>query len=613
MEPTAPGAAPAAEGLNAIAVARLDEARRNELPPLGAQAGYECGGCAFSSAFDGGNLGAVRLAGARSFALWTSPDCVGTEFETKNRSWWYFSVQRLEAGAPYTFEVQNLNVQGKLFSHGHRPVWRCLPMRPEWEPVPAPPVCRRGTEEVKGFRVAWSMALPRECAGGSAEFALAEPWTLAQDEARLAKLDEALGFDPARPAELNRHGRVYYHRGLLTRSLEGRPVQLITISDRGQIAEGRERLADYAGGEQARAFAPSKRVVYISARVHPAETPASFVFGGVLEFLTREDDGRAAALLANFVFKLVPVINPDGVFRGHQRTDTRGENLNRHYIEPDPARSPAVAAIKSAVEEWASEKRLFFYLDLHAHANTRGAFLYANLAAGLREQLPSVLYTKLAEVNSAHFDFGRCTFSDDDAKARDAQAKAAAGGAAAAPAAGKENLEQGQEQEPARPKPADSKAGSGRWGIYCATQLPLCFTLECHYTTGRKTNPIARASGDHKGRASPSRRGGPVAPRYTAAAYEEVARGVLSALLDLEGLNPWSRLPNTRYGNMAALQNWCLSFASALPHLKDRKGVGDEAAALRLPVGRSAPVRQRPARPRPSGGASGQPAFELAQ
>ena len=33
-------------------------------------------------------------------------------------------------------------------------------------------------------------------------------------------------------------------------------------------------------------------------------------------------------------------MNPDGVFHGYYRKDTREENLNRHYIDPDPGLQP---------------------------------------------------------------------------------------------------------------------------------------------------------------------------------------------------------------------------------------------------------------------------------
>ena len=56
--------------------------------------------------------------------------------------------------------------------------------------------------------------------------------------------------------------------------------------------------------------------IVISARVHPGETNSSYAYGP-LRYLV--SDFEAAALRNQFVLKVVPMMNPDGVIHGNYR------------------------------------------------------------------------------------------------------------------------------------------------------------------------------------------------------------------------------------------------------------------------------------------------------
>lgn len=68
----------------------------------------------------------------------------------------------------------------------------------------------------------------------------------------------------------------------------------------------------------------------LTARVHPGETPASWMMKGCLDFLTG-DSGPAKELRDKFIFKLVPMLNPDGVIVGNNRCSLAAKDLNRQY------------------------------------------------------------------------------------------------------------------------------------------------------------------------------------------------------------------------------------------------------------------------------------------
>ena len=108
---------------------------------------------------------------------------------------------------------------------------------------------------------------------------------------------------------------------------QGRRLDLLTISSPANL----ELDAAIAAGAPLPALPPDaasgapsrRRVIFVSSRVHPGETPASFLMHGLLLFLTSLHP-RARELREAVIFKVLPMLNPDGVFVGNCAPRARG-------------------------------------------------------------------------------------------------------------------------------------------------------------------------------------------------------------------------------------------------------------------------------------------------
>ena len=123
----------------------------------------------------------------------------------------------------------------------------------------------------------------------------------------------------------------WLQRERLANTLEKRRLDLLTISSPENLAEG----ADLSG----------VCCAFVSARVHPVETPSSYVLEGLLGFLLSEDPA-AVGLRRRVVIKVVPMLNPDGVVLGNYRCSTVGQDLNRCVSTPHtPLHPPCLSSL----------------------------------------------------------------------------------------------------------------------------------------------------------------------------------------------------------------------------------------------------------------------------
>lgn len=116
-------------------------------------------------------------------------------------------------------------------------------------------------------------------------------------------------------------------------------------------------------------------MIVISARVHPGEPNSSWMMKGMIDYLTGPSSG-AQVLRKNFIFKIVPMLNPDGVINGNTRVNLAGWDLNRKWSYPIEKLFPTVFHLKRQIANFQARDRVAIYCDLHGHSLNRNIFTY---------------------------------------------------------------------------------------------------------------------------------------------------------------------------------------------------------------------------------------------
>uniref|UniRef100_A0A348G602 tubulin-glutamate carboxypeptidase n=1 Tax=Odontomachus monticola TaxID=613454 RepID=A0A348G602_ODOMO len=279
------------------------------------------------------------------FNLWTKHDCHGTQYQNNNRTWFYFGVRCGRPNSSVRFNIVNLNKQVKMFSQGMCPVFKIVPGHLHWERIREKPTYtldQRGSD----FTLSFLYSTPDDTKAIT-YFAFTYPFSYIDLQNYLKRIDVKMGKRNVTCVD-----DIYYHRECAIKSLEGRRLDVLTISSYHNISTEREDRLNNMFPEESEERPYKfwdKKIIFISARVHPGETPSSFVLNGFLNFLLNREDQIAIVLRRLYVFKLVPMLNPDGVARGHYRMDTRGINLNRVYLNPSEVDHPTIYAARNLI------------------------------------------------------------------------------------------------------------------------------------------------------------------------------------------------------------------------------------------------------------------------
>ncbi|KAM5225933.1 cytosolic carboxypeptidase 2 isoform 7-T7 [Hipposideros larvatus] len=302
----------------------------------------------FESRFESGNLQKAVRVDTYEYELTLRTDL----YTNKHTQWFYFRVQNTRKDATYRFTIVNLLKPKSLYTLGMKPL-----MYSQLDANTHSLGWRRVGKEIKYYKnqtgdgqqpfycLTWTIQFPHD--QDTCFFAHFYPYTYTDLQYYLLSVTN------------NPIQSQFCKLRTLCRSLAGNTVYLLTITNPSRTPQE----------------AAAKKAVVLSARVHPGESNGSWVMKGFLDFIL-SNSPDAALLRDVFVFKVIPMLNPDGVIVGNYRCSLAGRDLNRHYKTILKESFPCIWYTRNMIKRLLEEREVLLYCDFHGHSRKNNIFLY---------------------------------------------------------------------------------------------------------------------------------------------------------------------------------------------------------------------------------------------
>ncbi|KAK3581757.1 hypothetical protein CHS0354_036079 [Potamilus streckersoni] len=310
----------------------------------------------FESRFESGNLRQARRVGQFEYELVLKTDL----YTQRHTQWYYFRVQNVVPGITYRFRIVNLLKRDSLYNYGMRPLvysemdastkdigWVRAGHHVSYSRNVLHLHCPLLQRGIAYYELEWQMEFPNE--NDTYYLAHCYPYTFTDLKDDLENL-------------LNdKQRQQFITREVLCETRAGNSCFLLTVTN----------------FEQPKDIQNEKKAVVITARVHPGESQASWMMKGAIDYITGPDP-EAQELRNRFIFKIVPMLNPDGVIVGNYRCSMAARDLNRNYRHPKKESFPTVWHTKYIIEEVLKKHEVILYCDLHGHSRKHNVFMYGN-------------------------------------------------------------------------------------------------------------------------------------------------------------------------------------------------------------------------------------------
>ncbi|XP_023386065.1 cytosolic carboxypeptidase 3 [Pteropus vampyrus] len=344
----------------------------------------------FEARFESGNLQKVVKVAEYEYQLTLRPDL----FTNKHTQWYYFQVTNTQAGTVYRFTITNFIKPASLYNRGMRPLFysekEAKSHNVGWQRIGDQIKYYRNNPGQDGrhyFSLTWTFQFPHN--NDTCYFAHCYPYTYTNLQEYLSSINN----DPVRSK--------FCKIRVLCHTIARNMVYVLTIATPLKNADSRKQKA-----------------VILTARVHPGETNSSWIMKGFLDFILG-DSSDAQLLRDTFIFKVVPMLNPDGVIVGNYRCSLSGQDLNRNYTSLLKESFPSVWYTRNMIHRLMEKREVILYCDFHGHSRKENIFMYGCggsdrcKALYLQQQIFPLMLSKNCPDK---FSFSACKFNVQKSK-----------------------------------------------------------------------------------------------------------------------------------------------------------------------------------------------------
>ena len=120
---------------------------------------------------------------------------------------------------------------------------------------------------------------------------------------------------------------------------------------------------------------------------------------------------EAKQLRDKYVFKIVPILNPDGVIVGNYRWSLSGQDLNRQWIGATSRVFPEIYFTKQMFRKTLDSRKIFLYIDIHGHSRKKNTFIYGWHNKGSDKKNYEKLFPLIFNKNHPAFSFEEWNFN----------------------------------------------------------------------------------------------------------------------------------------------------------------------------------------------------------